>query len=377
MVKQDAGERSRVQVLVVGAGPIGIEVAAALKADGVDVLILEAGCIGATMAWWAPGTQYFSSPERISIAGVPLVTADQRKATREDYLAYLRQVVDTHGLRVRTNTRVVGMERRGGGGFVVRTRPSAHGVGGAAECADEASLDADGATYESDRVVLAIGNMHRPRLLGIEGEDHPFVSHFLDDPHVYHGQRVLIVGGKNSAVEAAIRLYRVGAEVTMSYRGDAFDKDRIKYWLLPELEWLISKGRIGFLPESTVAELRSGPGGEAGQVVASIERAGTAADELAFDRVLLLTGYAQDQSLLEMAGVAFAPGPERRPMVDRRTLEASGVPGLYVAGTACGGSQQRARLFIENCHVHAERIAAAVQGRVSEALEPVFELEES
>jgi len=243
------------------------------------------------------------------------------------------------------------------------------------------------------RVVLAIGNMHRPRVLGIAGESLAHVSHYLDDPHEYAGRRAVIVGGKNSAVEAAIRLYRVGARVTVSYRRSAFDRERIKYWLLPEIEWLIRNGKIGFAPCTVPTEIRAGSielervaadGGAGGGDLSAVherqqEHAGAPDGtdrcvdtralavgeraEVAADCVVLLTGYVQDPDLFDRLGVE-REGEERRAVVNPRTMETN-VPGVYVAGTAAGGSQRRATVFIETSHVHAGRIAAAVTGRES------------
>lgn len=335
-------------MLVVGGGPIGLEVHAALRGAGAEVMHVEAGSLGWTMGWWAPGTKYFSSPERIEIAGVPLVTRDQEKATREEYLAYLRQVAGARGLSVEQGWRVETIARDGDG-FAVGMRRSVLGVGGEVETAWG---EGERREIHARRVVLAIGNMHRARKLGVPGEALDHVSHFLADPHEYFGRDVLIVGGKNSAVEAAIRLYRVGARVTVSYRGARFDPERIKYWLTPEIEWLIEKGRIGFIPQSEVVSI-----GERSVRL----RDGNGEREAPADRVLLLTGYEQDATLFERAGIELV-GEEGRPKFDRATMETN-VPGLFVVGTATGGTQRRTKVFIETSHVHAERIAAAITGR--------------
>jgi thioredoxin reductase (NADPH) len=217
--------------------------------------------------------------------------------------------------------------------------------------------------YRARRMILAIGDMHRPRLLGIPGEDLPHVSHYLRDPHAYFRTNVLIVGGKNSAVEAAIRLYRAGARVTLSYRGDALDEKRVKYWLLPEINWLFDKNRIGFLPRTVPTRIT--PEG--------VELARTDENRCAIpsespvatldpDFVLLLTGYEQDSALFEMAGVELL-GEGRRPRHNYTTMETN-VPGLYVAGTAAAGTQfGGVREFIETAHVHVDRILAALTGR--------------
>ncbi len=226
------------EVLLVGAGPIGIELAVALKARGIDYVHLDANQIGSTIAWYAPQTHFFSSPERIAIAGVPLQTLDQAKATREEYLTYLRAVVQQFDLQIETFERVVALRRSANGFEAISVRAGSE------------------RHWRARNVVLAIGDMHRPRRIDVPGEELPHVSHYFGDPHHYFRRRVLIVGGQNSAVEAAIRCYRVGAQVTLSYRGHALDANRIKFWLLPEIRSLIRDGRLVWLPSTTVREIR-------------------------------------------------------------------------------------------------------------------------
>ncbi|MGV6813686.1 MAG: NAD(P)-binding domain-containing protein [Phycisphaerales bacterium] len=347
-------------IVIIGAGPIGIELAAAIKAANLDYLHLEAGQIGSTMQWWAPGTKYFSSPERIAIAGVPLIVADQEKATRENYLDYLLAVVGTHQLEIQTYTRVIGITKTDTG-FDIQTVRSFTGVGGPEE--SNYTPPSSTQTIKAKRVILAIGDMHTPRMLDIPGETLPHVSHYLGDVHQYANQRVLIVGGKNSAVEAAIRLFRAGAQVTMSYRGESFDPDRIKYWLSPEIEYLIKKNKIAFIPRSTVESID--------------EHAATlnSGESIPADFVLLLTGYQQDQSLFEQLGIELVTD-DRKPKINLKTMETN-IPGVFVAGTATAGSQTRTKVFIETSHIHVERIVAALQGQVHDAQPEDYWLEES
>src|SRR5688572_3753498 len=171
----------RTRVAIVGAGPIGIELAIALNRRSIPYVHLEAKQIGATMFWWPPGTRWFSSNERISLAGVPLQTNDQNKATREDYLRYLRSVVQQFDLRINTYEPVTSIEKTPAG-FHLKTAPAA----GPRE-------------YLAEHVILATGGTAAPRTLGVPGEDLPHVSHYMLDPHTYFQKRVLIVGGKNSA----------------------------------------------------------------------------------------------------------------------------------------------------------------------------------
>lgn len=350
-------------VIIVGAGPIGIELAAALKKAGIDYAQIEAGSVGQTLTWWAPQTRFFSSPERIAIAGVPLVGIAQEKATREEYLAYLRAVVTQFDLDIAQHERVTSIEPAGEGAdrtFTLRTETRT-----------------GPRTWRARRVVLAIGDMHRPRMIGIPGEDLPHVSHYFTDPHQYFRSRVVIVGGKNSAIEAAIRCHRVGARVTLAQRRKDVS-ERVKYWLRPEFLALVKSGAITFLPE--VAPVRIT------ETAVHFERARddgspSRADptEVPADFVLLMTGYEQDTTLFEIAGVELE-GDERKPRHNPRTMETN-VPGLYVAGTAAAGTQLHGvKVFIETAHVHIARILAAITGRTPdehELDEPEYVLPES
>src|SRR4051812_36435597 len=169
-------------VAVVGAGPIGLELAVALKRANVDYVHFDARQIGYTISWFAPQTRFFSSNERIAIAGVPLQTPDQNKATREEYLAYLRGIVGQFGLRVNTYEPIVAIERDGDG-FRLTSQPRG----------------ASARTTRCNKLILCTGGTDHPRRLGIPGETLSHVSNYFQDPHEYFGRELLIVGGKNSA----------------------------------------------------------------------------------------------------------------------------------------------------------------------------------
>jgi thioredoxin reductase (NADPH) len=193
--------------------------------------------------------------------------------------------------------------------------------------------------------------MDHPRRLDIPGEDLPHVSHYFGDPHAYFHKRLLIVGGKNSAAEAALRCHHAGARVALSYRRDKLPEKSIKYWLLPELNHLIATGRIDAYFQTTPAQITPDR--------VTLSR-GNETFDVPADFVLLLTGYVQDPTLFQIVGVELA-GPSNAPVFDEQTMQTN-VGGIYVAGTATGGSQQRYTVFIENCHVHVERIVRALQG---------------
>ena len=312
---------------IIGAGPIGLELAVALKREGLDYIHFDAGQIGATMQWYPLEMVFHSNAERLAIAGVPIQVPDQQKIKREEFLAYLRAVVLQFDLEVRTYERVERIER--GERFTLHTNRG---------------------TCAASEIVLAVGAMHAPKLLGIPGEDLPHVSHYFRDPHTYFHQRLLIVGGRNSAIEAAVRCQRAGAHVTLSYRRNDFDATSVKFWLLPEIRSMLRDERVRFLPGTWPVEVR-----ERSVLL-------NTGDEIAADFVLALTGYRQDTTLFEMLGVALE-GDDRKPHLDEATMETN-VPGVFVAGTAVAGSpRERVRVIVEDCHVHVPRIVSAIRSR--------------
>lgn len=333
------------RVAIIGAGPIGLELAVAFKQAGIDYVQFDAGAIGSTILWYPPQMLFHSSSDRVGIAGVPIQVPNQQKVSREEYLAYLRMVVQQFGLSVRTYERVIGARKIRGSGFELTTQ---HREGQR--------------RYRVENVVLAFGAMHAPRLLNIPGEDLPHVSHYLGDPHQYFGQRVLIIGGRNSAVEAAVRCHRVGATVTVSYRRADFDSKVVKFWLLPEIRALIRDGLVQFLPRTEPIEIRP-----AAVVLAPTTSAGALlttgiAREVETDFVLMMTGYRQDSTLFEIFGVELR-GDDRQPLHDPETMETN-VPGVFVAGTAVAGTPPRkVTVIVETCHVHIPRIVGALTGR--------------
>lgn len=323
-------------VVIVGGGPIGLELAAACGRRGLTAIVLEAGQIGHTISWWAPGTRWFSSNERIAIAGMALESVDQSKSTREQYLTYLRSVVNSHRLNVRTYTKVTAVNRDDD-----RLVTSAN-CSGTAE------------SFRSRAVVLAIGGTDYPNRLEVPGFELPIVDSYFREPHRYWGRRVTIIGGRNSAVEAALRARSAGAEVTLVYRQANLPRESIKYWLLPEIEGLIRTGQIQAYFDTDVVAI------EPDAVI--VRRHGEQGTQrIPADDVLSLIGYQQDKTLLRACGVDLM-GPQQAPRFDPETME-SNVRGVYVAGTATAGTQgSKYRIFVENCHEHVEKIIDAIGG---------------
>jgi thioredoxin reductase (NADPH) len=271
------------------------------------------------------------------------VTTDQSKATREEYLAYLRQIVGTFDLQIRTFEPVADL-RQEGGTFTLVTMP--RGGERLTRCR---------------RIIFATGGTDFPRTLNIRGEDLPHVDGYLREPHRYFGRRLLILGGRNSAVEAALRCLHAGAQVTLAYRRQQLPEQSIKYWLLPEIKSLLKAGRITghfgtiatrITPTHVVLQRCDGDFTASGEPF-----------EIEADEVLKLVGYEQDKRLLRRAGIELT-GDEQKPVVDERTMQTN-VPGIYVAGTAVAGTQQKFRVFLENCHIHVPRIVNHLLGRAA------------
>jgi thioredoxin reductase (NADPH) len=239
-------------------------------------------------------------------------------------------------LQVRTYEPVVDI-RREGDSYLLVTQPAA-----GERC------------YLTQKIVIATGDMHRPNLLGIPGEDLPHIDHYFVDPHKYFRVKLLIVGGRNSTAEAALRCWRAGAEVTLSYRQACFDEKSVKHFILPDLLSQIELGTINFLPETTPIAINPT------HVV--LQRSDGTRFEQPADFVLLLTGFLGDVSLCEAAGVNLL-GESRSPEYNPETMETN-LPGVYIAGTVAGGEHKpRYSYFIENCHVHVSRIVHHLTGK--------------
>lgn len=331
---------------IIGGGPIGIEMAIALQEAGVDYILFEARQIGHTISKWPPNTHFYSTPEHVALAGVPVHNLDQQPITGEQYLAYLRTLVEYFDLNLHHYEPVEQIEPLESG-FKLQTR-SQHGP----------------RSYTCQKLILATGGMAGPRLLGIPGEDLPHVSHYFPGPHPYFRRRLLIVGGKNSALEAALRCWRAGAEVTLSYRRPELDFDVVKPHLSADISTRLEKGEIEFLPgtiplEITPHEVILGRVDEDFNLTTETIRHQT-------DAVLLATGFEADMGLFRQLGVELmAPGDA--PFFDAQSMETN-IPGLFVAGTAAGGTQQKFRHFISTSHDHVARIVKALTGRLPQKL---------
>jgi bacillithiol disulfide reductase len=319
-------------ILIVGAGPSGLATAIAAKKQGLDYAIVEKGILVNSIFNFPMHMVFFTTPELLEIGGLPLVTPYD-KPTRLEALRYYRRVVDIYDVPVAFHETVVDIEREGEV-FVVTTETR-----GARR------------VRQSRAVVLAIGYYDRPNMLGVPGEDLPHVSHYYTDAHPYYRQRVVVVGGKNSAAEASLELFRGGAHVTLVHRHATLG-DSIKYWVRPDIENRIKEGSIAARFESRVVEIR--PTG----VV--IERHGVR-ETLPAEGVFLLTGYHPDVDLMRRAGIHCDPDT-LAPAMDKETFETN-VPNLFIAGGAVAG-RHTGNIFIENGRFHGERIVKVLSERL-------------
>ncbi len=340
----------QLDLLIVGAGPCGLACAAAAERAGLRYAVLDKGCIVHTLYRFPRNMVFFSTPDLLSLAGVPFLCAGE-KPTRAEALQYYRGVAAALGLRVHTYEEVVGIRRRGGG-FTVMSRPTgpAKRDGGTPVRGGASAAGQEGARrWEAGAVVLATGYFDNPNLLGVPGEDLPHVSHYFSEGHPCYGRDVVVVGGNNSAVEAFMELYRCGARVTLVHRGEGLGA-KVKPWVRPVAEAHIAKGHVRALFRTRLAAI------EPDRVLA--ERDGESV-EVPADFVFLLVGFRPDHRLLLELGGEVDPATGV-PVHDAETMETT-VPGLFLAGVYAAGFDAN-KIFIENGRWHGERILARLRG---------------
>lgn len=329
-------------VIIVGGGPSGLATAIALKQLGIDYLVLEKGTLVDSIRRFPVNMVFFTTPELLEIGGIPLTTPYE-KPTRPEALQYYRKVTDTYQLQVALHEEALTIEQEGDA-FAIETR-TGRGLRRA---------------RHARAVVLAMGYYDHPNLLGIPGEDLPQVRHYYDEAHLYYRQRVVIVGGKNSACEAALELYRTGAQVTLLHRGAALGES-VKYWVKPDIENRIKEGSIAARFSTRIVEIR--PSEVVVETAATGETLGpTERSTMSADAVLLLTGYHADAEFLRRAGVEVN-ADTCEPRYDPETFETN-VPNLFVAGGQLAG-KKTGTVFIENGRFHGERIAKVIAARLT------------
>jgi thioredoxin reductase (NADPH) len=319
-------------LLIVGAGPCGLAAAVSAQRAGMRAQVIESGVVVSTIAAYPTYVRFFSTAEKLTIGGLPFVVATE-KPTRRDALAYYRAVVTYFGIAVRQRERVTAI-KGSSGAFTVISRTDA---------GEERKTTADA-------VVVATGYFGSPNRLGVPGEDLPHVSHVYREGHEAFLQDAIVVGGGNSAAEAALDLWRSGARVTLVHFGPTFDK-KIKPWVLPDFTNRVKEGQIAVKWDSRVKAI------EPGKIVLMTNGE---EDRLKADRVYIMTGFAPSLDLLRETGVPINP-TTGIPAHDSKTLETT-VPGLFIAGVVVAGFDAN-KVFIENGRYHGDRIVARLLGQ--------------
>lgn len=315
-----------VDVLIIGAGPIGLACALVARQAGLSHVIIDKGTLVNSLYNYPYGMTFFSTSEKLEIGGIPFVS-NNVKPTRSEALEYYRRVAVSNHLNIRLFEVVEAMTPEESG-YAVKTSKQ---------------------TYYSHNVVVATGFYDVPNLLNIPGEDLPKVKHYYKEPHFYALQKVLIIGANNSAVDAALETYRKGAEVTMVIKGTEIGS-RVKYWVKPDIENRIKEGSIQVYFNSEVIAIRE-------QEVEIRTADGTVT--LPNDYVLAMTGYQPAFDFLQKLGIQLSADEKRCPLYHPDTMETN-LPHVYLAGVVCGGMDTH-KWFIENSREHAVRIIQHIQ----------------
>ena len=307
-------------VLIIGAGPIGMACAIEAQKAGLSYVIIEKGALVNSLYNYPVFMTFFSTSQKLEIGGVPFVTISP-KPNRNEAVEYYRRVAEKFSLNINLFERVNHVKKNDDGIFKISTAK---------------------ANYKAKHVVVSTGFYDVPLLMNIPGEDLPKVTHYYKDPHLYAFQNVVVVGANNSGVDAALETYRKGANVTMIVRSGELGP-HVKYWVRPDIQNRIKEGEVIAHFNSELIEIREGEVDiKTPEGIKTIKN----------DFVIAMTGYQPDFSMLRKFGIDL---PESLcPVYNEETMETN-VKGLYLAGVVCGGMDTH-KLFIENSRVHAEMI---------------------
>ncbi|WP_281887406.1 YpdA family putative bacillithiol disulfide reductase [Paenibacillus sp. YYML68] len=319
------------EAVIIGAGPCGLSAALELRRIGIDPLIIEKENMVHSIYLYPTHLQFFSTPELLEIGGYPFTTPHE-KPYRHEALHYYRTVASRNELRITAYHEVTEIHGNDESGYKLNVR----------------SRTGNQREVTARRVIVATGYFDRPNELGIEGEELSKVSHYFREAHPYAGTKVTVIGGSNSAVDAAMELLRAGAEVTVVYRGQTYSPV-IKPWVKPIFESMVNKGRIQMWFDAKVTRITEDS--------IFVAKEGTE-HELASDFVLALTGFRPDRSLLRSIGARFRDDDEI-PLYNPETMETT-CPGIYIAGVAASGRDAN-EVFIETGRLHGRWIAQHIE----------------
>ena len=309
-------------VIIVGAGPIGLACSISAQEKKLNYLTIEKGTLVNSIFNYPLNMSFFSTSDRLEIGNIPFIS-QQPKPTRAEALEYYRRVASSKKLNLKFYEEIETISKSGSS-FIVKTSIK---------------------TYLSKSIIIATGFYDFPYMLNIPGENLQKVKHYYSEPHPYFGMDLAIIGSANSAVDTALETYRKGAKsVTMIVREKEIGEN-VKYWARPDIVNRIKEGSIKAYFESNVIKISK----------KSIEiRTPKGKLKLKNDFVLAMTGYQPNFNLLKQLGVSFKNDKYKTPTYNRLTME-SNVPGVYLAGVVCGGLKTN-KWFIENSREHAPKI---------------------
>ncbi|MCX2482408.1 YpdA family putative bacillithiol disulfide reductase [Pedobacter sp. MR2016-24] len=309
-------------VLIIGAGPIGMACGINAKAAGLSYVIVEKGALVNSLYNYPVFMTFFSTSQKLEIGGVPFVSINP-KPNRNEAVEYYRRVAEKFELNINLFEQVNAVQKQTEGNFEVSTSKR---------------------QYKVKNVIISTGFYDVPLLMNIPGEQLPKVAHYYKDPHLYAFQDVVVIGANNSGIDAALETYRKGANVTLVIRGPEIGS-YVKYWVRPDIENRIKEGEIKAFFNAEVTEI---------QEDSVTIKTQTETFTLKNDFVIAMTGYKPDFEMLKKLGVTLGDENANRPVYDPDTMETS-LPGLYLAGVVCGGMDTH-KWFIENSRVHADQI---------------------
>lgn len=313
---------------IIGAGPAGLACGLHAQSRGLTARILEKGTVVNTIVGYPTGMRFFSTSDRLELADIPFTSVDPRPS-RVEAVAYYQGVARRRNLDISVGNRVSAVGSVPGGFRIEATQ-----------------------SCQARNVVLATGYFDQTNRLNVPGEDLPHVHHYYREPYPFFGLDVVVVGGRNSAVETALDLYRNGARVTIIHRGTRFG-DGVKYWIRPDIENRIADGSIKVLWNSRIEEIRP-----ESVIIGSVD--GSERSEIACRAVIAHIGYRPDQALFDACAIDYDP-VTLVPVYDPRTFETN-VPGLFLAGSVACGCQTW-EIFIENSREHAVTVVEEIARR--------------